>query len=118
MPLEHNRIFKINDYELDLCTVLKNKQSRPVFVLVPWHGNQIAANGTLAFIGSLDNWLQRKRYFTRRSFTSALNTGKLEIVSSPAPHSTANNTVKVSKVTYSGGAYSVVAADPSWLPSS
>jgi hypothetical protein len=119
MPLEHNRIFRFQNYELDLCTVIKNKKEKPIFVLIPWHGTTIGPAGsgdTVTMAGDLSAWLQRKRYYTRRSFTSALNRGDIEIVRTPLPHYTANNVVKVVAVNYSEGNYSPVAIDPSWKP--
>lgn len=119
MPLEHYRIFRYDSQELDLCTVIKNKTNKPVFVLVPWHGTTVGPVGsgdTVTFVGNIADWLQRKRYRTRRAFTNALRDGVLEIVRTPVPHYTANNVVKTVVVQYSAPNYQVVAIDPSWKP--
>ena len=68
-----------------LCTIIRNPTNTPRFVLIPWHGTTIGANSTVAFIGSIADWLQRKRYRTRMSFLQAVIEGKLQILQTPLP---------------------------------
>lgn len=120
MPLDY-QILKVSAYGECLCTIIKNVSTSPLFVLIPWHGTTLGAGEQIAFIGGLDNWLQRKRYRTRDSFIDAMKNGKLSLLQLPLPTSTFKNagtdvTKTINVVQDTGTTGKINIGDPCWKP--
>lgn len=117
MAFEHEKnIFAIPANFQCLCTIIKNTSAVPRFLLVPFHGTTIGPGEQYVFVGSLLDWLQRKRYRVRDSVLAAFDgsgSPTFTIVQLPNVHVFDTNT-STTKMLAIDGVGAVVTANPCW----
>lgn len=115
MPLPDSNIFALNNNVHCLCSIVRNKTSNPMWVLVPKHGTTLAPNGQFVFIGDVSTWLQRRSYYVRDSFLGGLTSNKIEIIQTPVPHIFRDDGSNlIVKIIALNATNNVVSANPCW----
>lgn len=109
----NSNIFQIPAEVQCLCSVIKNKTTKEVWFLLPWHGTTLGPNEQYVVVGDINTWYQRKRYRTRDAFLKAILNDVIEVVSLPNPHVTNGTVTKMLTLDATGTAVSVT--NPCWV---